>query len=120
MATKPGVIISDIILKQGDTFLYSFPATEDDGTPATGIASRFKSEVYNRSGSGKTKYGTLSITEDNAVAGTYILRSGTTNGIQDTQEWAEGKAVFDIQYSEDNIVRSTYTIQFEIVGDVTS
>lgn len=118
--TKPGVIVSDIILKQGDTFLYSFPATEDDGSAATGIAARFKSEVYNRSGSGKTKYGTLSVTEDSTTAGTYILQSGTTDGVQDTQDWPEGKAVFDIQYSEDNIVRSTYTIQFEIIGDVTA
>lgn len=120
MSTKPGVILSDIILKQGDTFLYSFPATQDDGSAANGIASRFKSEVYNKPGTGKTKYGTLSITEDSSTPGTYILRSGVTTGVQDTQTWPEGKAVFDIQYTEDGIVRSTYTIQFEIVGDVTA
>lgn len=112
-------IESGIVLKQGDTFYYSFPVTDDDANPVTGLEGNFKSQVYDRAGSGRTKYGDLTITESETVSGTYELRSGVTDGVQDTQEWPVSKPVFDIQYTEGTIVKSTSTLKFEIVGDVT-
>lgn len=120
MATTPGLTVSDIILKQGDTFLYSYPVTDSNGAPVTGIASKFKSQVKSRPGTRGELYGNLTVTEDTETAGTYILKSGVTDGVQDTQIWKEGTAVFDIQYTDAGVVRSTYTIQFTIVGDVTT
>jgi hypothetical protein len=120
MATVPGVTISDILLKQGDTFLYSFEVTDANGDPLTGIANRFKSQVKSRAGSKGTIYSSLTVTEDSATPGTYVLKSGVTDGVQDTQSWTEGTAVFDIQYTDGDVVRSTYTIQFTISGDVTA
>lgn len=117
MATEIGIVTSEIVLKQGDTFSVSFEFTDSEGSAVTGAASKFKSQVRKKANG--TLYGELSITEDSETGGTYIVRSGVTDDVQDTQAWPVGSAVFDIQYTDDDIVTSTYTISFEIVGDVT-
>lgn len=116
MATS-GLVESGIILKQGDTFSLSFTFTDDGGSPVTGAASKFKSQV--RSKPNGVLYGELSVREDSNRAGTYILQSGITDGVQDTQTWKEGTAYFDIQYTDEDIVTSTYTTKFTVVGDIT-
>ena len=116
MATA-GIIESDIILKQGDTFAQSFTFTDNNGEPVTGVSGNFKSQVRNKPNG--TLYGELSIREDTDTPGTYIIQSGVTLGVQDTQTWKDGPAYFDIQYSVDDIVSSTYTVKFTIVGDLT-
>jgi hypothetical protein len=117
MAAQPGIIESEIILKQGDTFYKSFTATDASGSPVTGLASSFKSQVLDKENG--TVYGTLTITESGTSPGTYIMQSGSTNGVQDTQTWKTGNAIFDIQYTASGKVFSTYTIKFKIVGDGT-
>lgn len=116
MAT-PGLVESGIILKQGDTFSLSFEFTDDDGSPVTGAASKFKSQVRNKPKG--VLYGELSVIEDSNKAGTYIIQSGITDGVQDTQTWKAGTAYFDIQYTDEDIVTSTHSIKFTVVGDIT-
>lgn len=117
MATNPGVIESDIILVKGDTFLKSITATDTNGDPVSGLASSFKSQVFDKEDG--TVYGSLSISESDTIPGTYIFKSGSTNGVQDTLSWKAGSAMFDIQYTASGVVRSTYKVKFKIVGDGT-
>lgn len=112
-----GLVESDIILKQGDTFSVSFKFADAEGLPVTGATSKFKSQVRNKANG--DLYGNLSVREDSDNAGTYILQSGITDGVQDTQLWKEGTGYFDIQYTDGDVVTSTNTVKFKIVGDVT-
>lgn len=100
-----------ITVKKGDTLAFIVKRTDKDGTPLTGDAAKLRSQLRNNK---DVLIAEMNITETE-VLGSYLFQVSAA----ETALWDTGTYVFDIQYKDGDLVKSSETFQVKVEKDVT-
>lgn len=100
-----------ITVKRGDTLMFINRRQNQDGTPRTGEASKLSAQVRSTK---EVLMADLTIVESD-TPGDYIL----TCPASITKTWMAGDYNCDIEYSDDDFVRSSGTFMIKVEKDVT-
>jgi len=98
-------------IKLGDTFSFSAEITDKaTGNALTGAASKLRCQGRNYLNG--DLIAELTITET-ATPGTYLFSAGTT------ETWNTVQVLFDIQYTDGDLISSSETFLVQVEGDIT-
>ena len=100
-----------ITFKKGDTLAFIVKRSDKEGNPLTGDAAKLRSQLRNNK---DVLIAEMTITETE-VPGSYLFQVDATK----TATMDVGTYVFDIQYKDGNLVKSSETFQVRVEKDVT-
>lgn len=100
-----------ITVKKGDTLSFIVKRDNEAGEPMTGDAAKLKSQIRTKK---DELIANFTITETD-VLGEYlfVVPAAITNTL------IPGIYLFDIEYTDDDIVKSSDTMEIQVIKDVT-
>ena len=100
-----------ITIKKGDTLAFIVRRRDKDNNPLTGDANKLYSQLRNNK---DILVADMVITETD-VPGDYLFQISS----EITKGFDVGQYVFDIEYRDGNLVKSSETFQVNVIKDVT-
>ena len=100
-----------LTIKKGDTLAFIVKRSDKDGNPLTGDAAKLRSQLRNNK---DVLIAEMVITETE-ILGSYLFQVDATK----TATMDVGTYVFDIQYKNGDLVKSSETFEVRVEKDVT-